>query len=74
MAVLRAGYVLGDVKIDRADAGGIKFNVEVKNATDGHNVPTGFDAERLVFLQVTVTDADGKVVLSLTWKQTRRKK
>ncbi len=62
LAVLRAGYVLGDVSVDRADVGGIKFKVEVRNATDGHNVPTGFDAERLVFLQVTVTDADGNVV------------
>ncbi len=61
-AVLRAGYVLGDIAVDRAGPDGIKFHVEVKNGTDGHNVPTGFDAERLVFLQVTVTDADGKVV------------
>ncbi len=61
-AVLRAGYVLGDVAVKRAGADGVEFSVEVKNGTDGHNVPTGFDAERLVFLQVTVTDADGKVV------------
>ncbi len=62
LAVLRAGYVLGDVEVDRADAAGLIFKVEVRNATNGHNVPTGFDAERLVFLQVTVTDADGKTV------------
>lgn len=62
MAVLRAGYVLGDVDVSRADAGGIDFTVEVRNGTNGHNVPTGFDAERLVFLEVTVTDADGRVV------------
>lgn len=62
LAVLRAGYVLGAVQIEKADAGGIKFKVEMKNGTDGHNVPTGFDAERLVFLQITVTDANGKVV------------
>ena len=62
LAVLRAGYVLGDIVVDEAGPNGIKFNVEVRNATNGHNVPTGFDAERLVFLQVTVTDADGKVV------------
>ncbi|MFB3081427.1 MAG: multiheme c-type cytochrome, partial [Nitrosomonadaceae bacterium] len=60
--VLQAGYELGDVVVDRADQGGIKFKVEVRSATDGHSVPTGFDAERLVFLQVTVTDSDGKVV------------
>jgi hypothetical protein len=62
LAVLRAGYVLGDVRVHRADAGGIAFDVEVRNATNGHNVPTGFDAERLVFLQVDVMDADGNVV------------
>ena len=62
MAVLRAGYVLGDVDVRKASGKGIAFDVEVANGTDGHNVPTGFDAERLVFLQVTVRDADGKVV------------
>ncbi len=61
-AVLRAGYVLGDLDVKRAGPDGIRFSVEVKNGTDGHNVPTGFDAERLVFLQVTVTDTDGRVV------------
>ena len=62
LAVLRAGYVLGDIRVKKASQRGIKFEVEVANGTDGHNVPTGFDAERLVFLQVTVTDATGKVV------------
>ena len=62
LAVLRAGYVLGDVVVDRADQRGIKFKVEFRNGTNGHNVPTGFDAERLVFLQVTVRDANGDVV------------
>jgi cytochrome c554/c'-like protein len=61
LQVLRAGYVLGDVKVDRADEGGIKFKVQFKNGTDGHNVPTGFDAERIVWLHVTVTDSRGKV-------------
>ncbi len=61
-AVLRAGYVLGDIAVKRADSRGIEFEVEVRNGTNGHNVPTGFDAERLVFLQITVTDADGNVV------------
>lgn len=62
LAVLRAGYVLGDVKVNRVGTNGIDFKVEFRNGTDGHNVPTGFDAERLVFLEVTVTDAAGKVV------------
>jgi len=60
--VLQAGYQLGDVIVDRVGQGGIKLKVEVRSATDGHSVPTGFDAERLVFLQVIVTDSDGKVV------------
>jgi hypothetical protein len=29
---------------------------------DGHSIPTGFDAERVVFLRVTVSDKDGNVV------------
>jgi hypothetical protein len=61
-AVLTAGYVLGDVRVSRAGPDGIEFKVEFRNGTDGHNVPTGFDAERLVFLEVTVTDANGRVV------------
>jgi Cytochrome c554 and c-prime len=62
LAVLRAGYHLGDVRVSQANQNGIRFSVEVMNGTDGHNVPTGFDAERLIFLQVDVMDADGKVV------------
>jgi hypothetical protein len=60
--VLQAGYKLGDVMVERADQRGIKFKVQVSNITDGHSVPTGFDAERVVFLRVTVTDSEGKVV------------
>ena len=62
-AILRAGYRLGDVVVERADRRGLAFRVEFRNGTDGHNVPTGFDAERLVWLHVTVTDAAGTVVL-----------
>ncbi len=60
--LLRAGYQLGDVVVERAAADGISFEVEFRNGTDGHNVPTGFDAERVVWLHVTVTDATGHVV------------
>ena len=42
--------------------GGLRFKIKVFNGTDGHGVPTGFDAERNVFLQTTVTDSQGKVV------------
>jgi len=62
LEVLRNGYVMGDVVTEKADAGGIAFRVQVKNGTDGHNVPTGFTGERLVWLDVTVTDSEGKVV------------
>jgi len=40
----------------------LTFKIPVRNGTDGHNVPTGFDAERLVWLQVTVSDQTGKVI------------
>ncbi len=63
LQVLQAGYLLGEVVVDRADAGGISFKVEVRNGTNGHSVPTGFDAERVVWLEVTVTDGTGRVVL-----------
>ncbi|MCZ6727665.1 MAG: cytochrome C, partial [Acidobacteria bacterium] len=63
LKVLRAGYQFGDLVVERADRRrGIDFRIELRNATEGHGVPTGFDAERLVFLRTTVTDADGKVV------------
>ncbi|MFI4986165.1 MAG: multiheme c-type cytochrome [Alphaproteobacteria bacterium] len=60
--VLRNGYQLGQILADPADSDGIRFKVEVKNGTDGHNVPTGFTEERLVWLDVTVSDPAGKVV------------
>ena len=62
LKVLQAGYQLGEVAVEKANKRGIKFRVEVRNGTDGHNVPTGFDAERLVWLFVTVTDSESKVV------------
>lgn len=62
VALLQVGYRLGDVVVERADEDGLRFRVEVASGTDGHAVPTGFDAERLVFLQVVVRDADGAVV------------
>ena len=62
LQVLRKGYLLGDVITEKADKGGINFRVQVKSGTDGHNVPTGFSGERLVWLDVTVSDRDGKVI------------
>lgn len=60
--LLRFGYQLGEVVVEKVASDGIKFKVEIRNGTDGHNVPTGFDAERLVFLQVSVVDKDGNIV------------
>ncbi len=62
--VLRNGYQIGDIVTQQANHDGIRFKVEVRNATDGHNVPTGFIAERLVYLQVTVLDSEGDTVFA----------
>ncbi len=63
LEVLRNGYLLGKIVTERSDTGGIEFRVQVKNGTDGHNVPTGFTGERLVWLDVTVRDRTGKIVM-----------
>ena len=60
--VLQAAYQFGELKVTRAKPKGIKFKVQVKNATDGHNAPTGFINERLVWLHTVVTDSEGTVV------------
>jgi nitrate/TMAO reductase-like tetraheme cytochrome c subunit len=59
--LMQHGYGLGAKKITRQDAD-LEFEVEVNNLTDGHSVPSGLIAERNVFLQVTVTDAEGKLL------------
>jgi len=60
--VLRNGFKLSDISVLQSDRRGLKFAVDVINGTDGHAVPTGFDAERLIFLKVTVADRHGKVI------------
>jgi cytochrome c553 len=62
LEVLKNGYGLSEAVIVQDDNKGLRFRVKVENLTDGHNAPTGFAAERLIFLQVTVTDGAGKVV------------
>jgi hypothetical protein len=62
LEVLNNGYKLGEAVITRSDKGGLAFKVKVENLTDGHNVPTGFAAERLIFMQVTVMDSTGKTI------------
>ncbi len=62
LEVLRIGYKLGEIVTEKADKDGINFRVQVRNGTNGHNVPTGFTGERLVWLDVTVVDQEGTVV------------
>ena len=62
LELLRNGYAIGDIITEKVGRSGIDFKVQVKNITSGHNAPTGFTGERLVWLRVTVTDANGKVV------------
>lgn len=60
--LLRVGYKLGNIVVDHSCRDGIDFEIEMKNGTPGHGVPTGFDAERLVFLRVHVWDPNGRLV------------
>ena len=60
--LLRNGYKLGEIVALQNNEDGIRFKVKVENLTDGHNVPTGFAAERLVWLYVVVTDSSGKTI------------
>jgi len=61
LEVLRNGFVLGDIST-RLKGDRLVLSVEVANGTDGHNVPTGFDAERIVFLEVDIRDDSGRQV------------
>jgi Cytochrome c554 and c-prime len=62
LEVLRNGFGLGAIRVETAGPSGIQFSVVVRNLTGGHNVPTGFTAERPIWLQVTITDPHGVVV------------
>jgi hypothetical protein len=62
VAILRQGYQLGELKVVQANSKGLKFKIQVHSGTDGHNVPTGFDAERISYMQVFVTNSVGKLV------------
>jgi len=62
LQLLKAGYKLDEIVPLKVTDKQIKFKVKVRNGTDGHSVPTGFDAERLVWLRVTVKDSQGTVV------------
>ncbi len=60
--LLRRGYRVRDIKVDEASGEGLKFAIEVHTPQDGHNAPTGFSGERLIYLDVIVRDASGKQV------------
>jgi Cytochrome c554 and c-prime len=45
-----------------ASAGTLPVTVAVTNTGAGHNVPSGFSQERQMWIELTVTDADGTVV------------
>ena len=62
LIVLRNGYGLSEIDVVKATKDGLEFRVAVKNVMEGHSVPTGFDAERMVWLEFVVTDAAGTVV------------
>jgi Cytochrome c554 and c-prime len=62
LQVLRSGYGLGTIATTAASRDGLSFTVEVRNLTNGHNVPTGFTEERPVWLEVWVTDPNGDVI------------
>jgi len=60
--LLRRAIRLTQFEVTKNDAKGVHFKILVENGTDGHGVPTGFDAERLMFLQVNVRDSKGRIV------------
>lgn len=62
LLVLQAGYDVKDINVTRASRFGLDFQVPVANVTRGHGVPTGFDAERIVFLRTIVWNGNGRVV------------
>ena len=62
LQLLRVGYHLGNIRIAECDRTRIEFQIELTNGTPGHGVPTGFDAERLVFLRVHVWAPNGQLV------------
>jgi nitrate/TMAO reductase-like tetraheme cytochrome c subunit len=61
LELMRNAIWIGDIK-KQWDDDGLRFDVKVENITGGHGVPTGFDGERVFWLYVKVTDANGEVV------------
>ena len=62
LRILQVGYRLGQIQVQDCEDDRIDFQVELSNGTPGHGVPTGFDAERLVFLRTHVWAPNGQLV------------
>ncbi len=60
--LLRRAIQLKEFQIARDDDSGLRFSVDVHNVMNGHSVPSGVDADREMFLEVTVLDAQGRVL------------
>ena len=60
--VLTIGYQVGDIEGINVDRKGLQFKVKVSNGTTGHGVPTGFDGERPLWMQVIVRDREDRVL------------
>jgi hypothetical protein len=63
LAVMKAGYKVEDFVVEKANlSDGLEFKIKLRNAVLGHNAPSGFIHERMVFFQITVKDSQGNVV------------
>lgn len=62
IAVLKRGFDLSDIRVTKASDDGMDLEIDVKNLTTGHNLPTGFDAERFFVVQIEVKDSRGEMV------------
>lgn len=60
--ILRRALQLREFEITKNDQRGLAFRVDVHNPSTGHSAPTGFDAERVMFLSVTMRDGKGRII------------
>lgn len=62
LQVMKEGFGIAELKVEKANQDELVFSIPVFNNTTGHGVPTGFDAERIVFLRTQVWDGTGRLV------------
>jgi hypothetical protein len=60
--MLLARALTFDVGKPEALSGTLRFPVDITNTGAGHRVPAGFSQEREIWVELTVKDADGRVV------------